>query len=196
MKPHNKYFVSIIIAFLIWLGVSHTFADEAGAKAFINDNSNRVLQLLNKSSSPKKELSNLFLEVVDTTWMGQFVLGKHWNNLDTSQKEKFLKAYTNYLLSLYVPKYTSYNKNKFIIYSTNDLGKQVYIISMNITMPQSKSTVKVEYRVKDLGGYYKIRDIIAEDVSLISTQRADFSSFLSGNDIDALIADLNAKGAK
>lgn len=194
MKPHTKYFLSIIIAFLIWLSATHVSANEGGAKDFINDNANRVLQILNSSSSPKGALSNLFLEVVDTGWMGKFVLGKYWNTLNEEQRQQFQETYTNYLLSLYVPKYTAYNKNKYTIFATNELQNQIYIVSMHISMPQSNSTVKVEYRVKDLGGNnYKIRDIIAEDVSLISTQRADFSSFLSNKSVEELIADLKAK---
>jgi phospholipid transport system substrate-binding protein len=44
----------------------------------------------------------------------------------------------------------------------------------------------VEYRIKETNSGYKIRDIIAEGISLLNTERTEFSSALNSKDIYAL----------
>lgn len=172
-------------------------ADNNNKKAsqFVDSNAKRVIEVLNNTdkTAKKLELIALFLEVTDYEWMAKFVLGRYWSTLSEIEQKQYTDAYKNYLVSIYVPKYEEYNKQTYNINASTSLGNEQYQVSMDISSPSSKEAVKIEYRLKDYSNTFKIRDIVAEGISLIATQRADFSTFLSNNNINDLIANLKSK---
>lgn len=184
----NKLLSIIMIFFL-----SNANADSLeNAKQFVDTNSKKVIEILDSHVDSVARLDNLFFDVMDINWMAQFVVGKHWRSFSDAQKESYLAVYKDYLASIYVSKYKEYNKNKYRIYSVIPMDNKQYLVSTLVDWKSSED-LKIEYRLKEYGSTFKVRDIITADVSLISTQRADFSSFLSANSIDNLISNLKAK---
>ncbi|AIF81772.1 toluene tolerance transporter [endosymbiont of Acanthamoeba sp. UWC8] len=194
-----KHFIFIIIVSIISTHnlIANAAADNNNKKAseFVDTNAKRVIGVLSNTdkNTKKLELIALFLEVTDYEWMAKFVLGRYWSTLSAAEQKEYTDAYKNYLVSIYVPKYEEYNKQTYNIYASTSLGNEQYQVSMNISSPSSKEAVQIEYRLKDYGSTFKIRDIVAEGVSLLATQRADFSTFLSNNNIKDLIDNLKSK---
>ncbi len=196
MRP-IKYLILIAIFSLVSAAGVIANADDGSKRAsdFVDSNAKKVLDILQSSdkASERINLIALFLQVMDYEWMAKFAIGRHWEKLLESEQREYLDAYKNYLVSIYVPKYEEYNKQTYRIYASNSLGNGQYQVSMNISSPNSRELIKVEYRLKDYSNNFKIRDIVAEGISLLATQRADFSAFLSNSSIQNLIASLKSK---
>ena len=68
-----------------------------------------------------------------------------------------------------------------------------YLVKTEIKSENNKS-FRIDYKIrKESDGSYKIFDIIAEGISMITTQRSEFGSILSRNNISFLIEKLEAK---
>jgi phospholipid transport system substrate-binding protein len=172
-------------------------ADVGQAKVFVEATSDSVLKVMESSktaSVKNSELIQIFQRVVDIDWIGRFVLGNNWRDLNNTQQAEYLRVYKEFLISRYVPLFKQYNGQKLRIEDVKDIGNGQYVVVTFITnMGDKKGEAKVEYRVKQSSGVFKVRDIIAEDVSMLSTQRSDFSSVISSKGYDFLINKLKDK---
>lgn len=196
MQTIKKIIYSLILGLsLNNATIANAQDNNKGASEFVNTNAKRVIDILNNSDKETKKVNliALFLEVTDYEWMSKFVLGRYWSSLSAKEQKDYLDAYKNYLVSIYVPKYEEYNKQTYKIYASSSLGNDQYQVSMDIYSPGTKEPIKVDYRLKDYGKTFKIRDIVAEGISLLATQRADFSTFMSNNKIENLITSLKSK---
>ena len=75
-----------------------------------------------------------------------------------------------------------------------DLGEGDFLVQTAITRP-SGPALNYEWRVREGSNGIKIVDVIVEGVSLLVTQRSDFTSVAGQNGIDGLIATLRNKVA-
>ena len=170
--------------------------NENSAKSFIQDNANKVLKIVDSNGSDQSKstsLTDIFSDVVDIDWMSKFVLAQHWNGLNNSQKVDYMKAYRKYIISSYVPLFREYNGQKFALGNVTSVGKSQYVVNTLIKHDNAGGDINVAYRVKFQGGSFKVKDIIAEDVSMINTQRSDFSSIINSQGYNALINNLKEK---
>jgi phospholipid transport system substrate-binding protein len=187
----------VIMIFLIGLSAPGLALSEQGISApekFVQETSDRVMNLLKSTASDsekKKKLVSIFLDATDTDWMGKFVLGKHWQALSDQDKRKYLEVYRDYLVASYVPKFRDFNNQEVVVRGIKELSAGSYQVITDITSPSS--IVRVEYRIKSTGNAYKIHDIIAEGVSLLTTQRSEFSSIMNSEGFESLINRLKNK---
>lgn len=188
----------LFFAMLTFASYSYGYANNSqSAKDFVNSTSSRVEGLLKQSMSDSEKetkLRAIFADVADIDWIGKFVLGKYWQTLNEPQKVKYLQQYRKYLFASYVPLFREYNGQKFDIRGSKDLNVDQYLVSTEIkAAEENASPYKVEYRLKYENGSFKMRDIIAEGVSMISTQRSEFASIMNNGGFESLIQKLQDK---
>jgi phospholipid transport system substrate-binding protein len=135
----------------------------------------------------------LFLQTVDVKWIARFALGKYWNQASDEQRAKYLEVHKKFLLNGYIPKFREYNNQKIKVTKSSQISEDEYLVETKI-ISQDGTEVNVSYKVKKHeDAKYIAFDVIAEGVSLITTERADFASVLSRDGIDALITKLGEK---
>lgn len=189
--------LALILLVVLPYNVCGLETDKKSPEDFILNTSTKVLALLNSKApthEKQKGLSHIFLEVMDVEWIGKFVLGHYWQSLNPEEKNTYLNTYKQYLAYTYVSKLKEFNNQKVVIKSVKDLGNGQYLMATEIEAPDAN--MKVEYRIKENSSGYKIRDIIAEGVSLLNTERSEFGSALNDKDIYALTEQLRAKIAE
>ena len=194
MIKNTKQLIYCIILFITMISFDISFATnlEQVAETFISNTSNKTLEIINSqviTSTKSQELEELFIEVMDIDWMAKFAIAKFWKDMSEVQKNNYLKAYKNYLIKTYVPKFQEYNNQIIKIINTKDIGNSIYIVSTQIVNNSTaeKRTINIGYRCKVDVDNIKIRDIIGEDFSLLSTQRSEFASVIANGNIDKLI---------
>jgi phospholipid transport system substrate-binding protein len=167
------------------------------AKQFVDGVGKRVLGIVNGSggeAQKQKELQQMFSDTVDIPWMGQFVLGHAWQQATEDQRNRYLQAYKQYLLARYTTNFADYTGAKYTITDAKPEEGGQFTVNMQINAPKQSQDTLAGYRLRPgEGGAFKITDIIIEGVSLITTQRSDFSSTVQSGGIDTLIKDLEAK---
>ena len=186
------------VVLMITSGTAIAEESTENVNKFINGTSERVISVIeSKASDSTKEsnLTSIFSDVMDVDWIAKFVLGRYWSSLDEQQKINYLKTYRKYLISSYVPLFRKYNDQKLVLKDVKSIGNDQYIAITEIQSNQNAQPYNVEYRLKHIDNHFKIHDIIAEGVSLLTTQRSEFAAVMNQGGIDALNNQLNEKSA-
>lgn len=191
----TKVFITFIILNISVLASASASAE--GAKQFIKKVSDDVVKLIKNDNTneliKEQQLSKIFEDAVDTKWISKFVMGKYWRETSQAQKTVYLKLHRQFLVNSYVPKFKNYTDHQILFKNFFDEGNKEYLVETEIVQDDGTS-VKVDYKVrKNNDGKYKIFDVVAEGVSLITTQRSEFASVLSRKGVDFLIKKLKAK---
>lgn len=176
--------------------ISNTcFAQTADdVKKFVQADTEKIIAIVNGPDEDQdKLLTAVFEDVVDSFWMARFAIGSEWRSLDPTQQETYIKAYKAYLLKIYLPKFKQYQAEKYDINSIEELGENQFIVHMTILQPAPNPGIKLDYRVKCIDTDCYIRDLIAENVSMVAAQRADFTAVIHSKGFNGLLDTLNEK---
>lgn len=148
-----------------------------------------------KYSKPQKQaaLEKIFSDNVDIPWVGRFVMGRFWRQATPEQQKRYVAAYEKFIITYYAARFSEYSGGKFTITGTKQDGDGEYTVSLQMMGDKSDEQVLVDYRVRGSGKAFKIFDVIVEGVSMITTQRSEFSSVLNDKGIDYLIGKLESK---
>lgn len=170
---------------------------EQGAKAFIDRIGQQVLEIAQDSGKPDSEkmaeLESLFVSTVDVPWIARFVIGPYWRQANVQQQQDYLKYYQQFIVKHYVGRFTEYAGQTYRLDLVSSQGEGKYLVRMIIDSPNEPSVV-TDYRIRqDESGAYKIYDIVVEGVSMIVTQKQEFSSVVARKGLDFLIQALAKK---
>ncbi len=169
--------------------------DSGSAGQYIQKIGDQALATISngKLSKAQKQsrLDVIFSGNVDIPWVGRFVMGRAWRDATEAQKARYLKEYQRFLIKHYTSRFADYTSGTFNITGTKTDGDAEYTVSMElIGNNKNDEPVLVDYRVRKGDGGFKIFDVIVEGVSLITTQRSEFSSVINQHGIDYLINQL------
>lgn len=198
----NKRYICIFVIFFIFYNSSLLAGDfnaydkqgEQRVKEFINSTAQKIMNILKLNTSDQQKqdaLRDIFFHVMDVDWIERFVIGRHFVNMTEMQKNLYKKYYKDFLSNFYVEQFTKYNNQTLDVVNIKKLSNTQYIVTTNIV--DDTKNYSVAYRIKQDGYNFKIRDIIAEKISLIITQRSEFNSIISKNGINGLIQSLKKK---
>ena len=166
-------------------------------KNFMDDNINTIIQIIKSHNTNEEKSATLkseFFSIIDVDWIAKFVVSRHYNAMTALQKEEYKKCYRKYLSNFYVKRFIEYNGHDITIEEIRKLKQKQYMAVTMITDLASNQKHKIVYIIKENSNKLIIRDIIAENISLIITQRGDFHSILSSKGgIDKLIHSLKGK---
>ncbi|MDZ5762531.1 ABC transporter substrate-binding protein [Candidatus Cyrtobacter comes] len=191
-----------ILFLMIFFLASASFAsEEQNIRNFINSVVQNVLDIASSSQTEpmkKKELISLFHNVVDSNWMSRFAIGNEWKNLNAEQQQDYTLSYERYIECLYVEKFKIYDgrqENKII--SIKELPRGQASVETKITAARGDQDVTILYRLRrDQNNNWKVIDIIAEGISLMTTQRSDFKSEISQHGLSSLLQNIKEKTKK
>ena len=186
------------LSFCLLFVTTQSYANEAGVEKFADNLASNALKIVNDPSlstvGKQQKLESLFGKSVDIQWVAKFVLGKHWRTASDAQKKAYLKNYKQFVLKNYTSKITDYTGQNYSIKNVRNDGDGEYVLTMEL-QNTNEPNVLLDYRIRKNGAGYKIFDIIVEGVSLITTQRSEFSSVVSNKGLDFLIDALAKKAA-
>lgn len=202
MMP-SRSFASLCIALAFGVCAMATrpavAADANAASKYIETLANETLATISDKGLSKDQkqtkLETLFSGNVDIPWVGKFVMGTFWRQATDDQKSRYLQHYQTFIIRHYTSRFTDYTSGTFKMTGAKDDGEGEFTVSMTIQGAEANSQpVLVDYRVRTADkGAFKIFDINVEGVSMITTQRSEFSSVLNQNGIDYLINQLDSK---
>jgi phospholipid transport system substrate-binding protein len=169
------------------------------ARGFITELGKETVAILQaQDPAPRKaaRLEDVFRKGFDFPTIGRFVLGRHWNSASPQQREEFLKAFTDFVTKSYSRRLAEEATiSGFNITNLRDLGENDYLVQTVITRPNAPS-LNYEWRVRQGETGVKIVDIVVEGVSLLVTQRSDYTSAVQQNGLDGLTRTLREKAAR
>lgn len=192
-------FVAITFLFIVtaFAAVPAFASLEDNGKQFVDTMAGKVLAIIQdktKSDDAKEaELRTIFNDKVDIDWMGRFAAGRYFARMSDEEKKRYSSAYHDYLLNSYVPRFREYTGEKIQVNGASKAAENEVMVQTSIVVPNVQQPVLVDYRLKSAQGGFRVVDIIAEGISLITTQRTDFGTAIGNEGVDAFLARLEAK---
>jgi phospholipid transport system substrate-binding protein len=168
-------------------------ADEP--RRFIAELSDRALAILSgtEAGAPARTqaLAALLDEAVDLRLLARLVLGRHWQRASEEQRRDYIELFRTYALQNLTASLAAYTgRERLTVSGSRPAGEGDSLVGTDITVDPGRPPVHIDWRVRQMGGRPVIVDVVAEGVSLLVTNRAEFDSIVSRSGIDGLLHEM------
>ena len=143
-------------------------------------------EVMGKVSNPSitdsqryNNFKNIYLAAFDNYYISRFVLGRHWKKIDKQIQNRFVKSFNDYVVATYAPKFKGWEgevkavdsniENNYYNVITDIINKDGPILKLQWKMYLNKNQK------------FKILDVNIDGVSMLVTQRAEFSSVIKNH---------------
>ena len=130
----------------------------------------------------------------DLPTMTQFSVGPAWSTMSEAQHRELIGAFTRFSVASYAHNFDSYSGQRFEITGVQVRGAD-RIVQVRLASPHD-APVSLIYRMRPVSGGWKIIDIYFDNISQLTTRRADFAASLAKGGAAGLLAHLEALTAK
>jgi phospholipid transport system substrate-binding protein len=166
-----------------------------GARPFIDKLAEEALAIIRSSGTGteerRKSFNELFLRAFDVPSIGRFVLGRHWSRLKPEDQQQFLSVMGEYVAGIYAAQFADYKGYNFRTTGVRVTGEGEAQVPAQIDR-EGQQPIRMEFRVRQGEGRYKITDVAVENVSLILTKRDEFSPTLNSEGVQGVIKRMQA----
>ncbi|GAB6263299.1 phospholipid-binding protein MlaC [Photobacterium sp. CCB-ST2H9] len=139
------------------------------------------------------------LPYINTRYAAYKVLGPQLKQTSKEQRNEFVNAFTDYLVASYAQVLTQYTDQEIRIEPAKKIPASSSIVSIRVDIldPQ-RPPIRLNFKLRknkqsnEWQGY----DMVAEGVSMITTQQSEWSGRLRTEGIDKVTRDLRAISAK
>jgi ABC-type transporter MlaC component/glutaredoxin len=180
----------ILILFSIICYSSLAYADlgSKDADMFARNLLDKTFAILNDSQMSDENKNSasrdLLAETLDYEWMGNFVLGQHKRTITPEQKDKFLAAYKEFVLSYFSKNFASMRGSNFIVKGSKETGEGEYSVDCESTKPNSSEKTSMQIMLKAKDGKFLAFDALLEGISFVGSQRSEYNSIILDKGID------------
>ncbi len=191
---------TIYLSFILLLSLavsSTSFADELSAKQVVDEFQNELLAVMKqgKALGFKGRYDKLDAPVRkshDLPKIARIVVGKQWEELSPEQQAKLETVFSQLSISAYAHNFKDYSGESFTFVSEEETGRGGVVIHTDLHIPGEKD-VKFDYMMKKKDDGWRIINIIADGVSDLALKRSEYTSVLSKDGFDTLIAKITEK---
>jgi phospholipid transport system substrate-binding protein len=176
-------------------------ADCPGAEAFIKDAADRTLGILNAPGTDDAQrlagMNQLLFELADVPLIARLVLGRHWRAASEPQRAAYLAAFRIYALDSLAHRFArlgggvAYRLDGRCVADGRDA-----LVPIEVSLPNRPDPVRIEWRVRETEGAYRLIDVAVEGVSLVISNRSEFDSVVNRQGLDALIDQIQGKAGR
>lgn len=174
-------------------GASDAVAAPTEARAFIDGLSKEALAIIQSDVSVaerQKRFRELFLRAFDVTSIGRFVIGRHWQRLSADERKQYLSLFGDYVAAIYADQFSSYRGQNFRTLGARAVAEGESVVPAQID--RDGPPIRMDFRVREVGGAHRIADVAVENVSLIVTKRDEFSSVIYSEGVGGVMRRMQA----
>ena len=193
-----KYYIFALLLVPFFANSASSNTNLSKSRLFIESLGQEVLtKIASKNITEKQRERNfreLYTRAFDNNYISQFVLGRHWKKINKKTQEEFVKSFNEYLIMIYAPKFKGWSgKFKTI---DSQVENNMYVVAMQlVTNSNSSTSLNLDWRMILKNKEFKILDVNIDGVSMLVTQRAEFSSVIKNHPlgVKGLIKQMNDK---
>jgi phospholipid transport system substrate-binding protein len=177
-------------------------ADEAAdGQSFVRNLADKAISRLTSPTMSQGERESTFRELLDTHFdipsMGRSALGRYWRVATPEEQNQYLSLFEDLIVATYAARFRDYGgENLDILGAARSSGSDdnVVLVQSQISRNVAKP-IRIDWRVAQASSDPKIVDVVIEGVSMILTQRSEFTSVIirNGNKVAGLNSELDAK---
>ena len=182
----KKFLTFTTFLIIIIFNISKVYSIEADV--FVQSTVNRASEALSNNLSKEEKINKLkdiARETVDIKGIGFYTLGAYRKNISDDQIKKYETLFEQYFLKSFASRLAEYSNPEIEVISKKKLNQNYTMVSSILVATEQRPKVKIDWRVytKNLENLL-IRDLIIEGLSLVRTQKEEFSSIIQSNDGD------------
>jgi phospholipid transport system substrate-binding protein len=176
----------------------NALAEPASPEEVIRSTSVKVIEVLadkGKTTEQKKTILDGYLDTCcDFVAISKLVMAKNWKSLKEDQQSEFIGLFRKYLVATYGDAVENYAGETVEVLSGRKEARDDYTVMTKIARGGGQADLLVDYRLrKATNGEWKIIDVIAEGISMVSNLRSQFQEVISREGTDGLMAQLREK---
>ena len=201
-----KKWFSVMAFAVTALFVTQTVRAETSPYVLMQQASDKLFaDIKNNQAKIKKDpnylrtiVRNDLLPYVQVNYAGSLVLGSHFKSTTPEQREKFFKAFSDFIEQAYAQVLTAYTDQNIQIEPAKEVGdKNLVSIRVNIMQNGGQAPIKLDFkwRKNSKTGEWQAYDMVAEGVSMVVTKQNEWSGILRQQGIDALTAQIQRSAA-
>ncbi len=168
--------------------------------AFVKDLADRAIRLLTSKDTTQEEQERRFRELLREGFavekIGKFVLGKYRRQASKEELREYLALFEDYIVSLYASAFRNFSGATFSVKRVvRTRSPRDTMVVTQIAPSNNGAPTRIVFQVRAGRDGYKILDVKIEGVSMIITQRDEFTTFIAnhGGRVSALIEALRKK---
>lgn len=159
----------------------------------------RVLNIVQdanlKKEKKREEIVAILDSLFDYSLMARLSLGRVWNDLDDSQKDKFTQLFSKRLKDSYVDKLYLYTDEVVELLGTEQPKTNRIVLKTQLIGKNEKYLIDYKFYEKSSNDWL-IYDVSLLGVSILQTYRQQFAGFLKDKSLEDLMANLSTNQTK
>lgn len=183
----------LIVALAFVLPAPGTRAAAPDPAGFVDKMVSQAIDLLRNKDMPRQERDQKFTALLtqdfDIPRISRFVLGRYWATASDEEREEFSRLFERWVVRTYSARFADYSGETVKVGATKPQSETDVIVESQIIHPDGSPPAKVDWRVRQKDGTFKVVDIDVEGVSMALTEKEEFASVIQNN--GGTVANLN-----
>jgi phospholipid transport system substrate-binding protein len=153
---------------------------------------NTPVAQLRASGLPQSALSLVFSRF-DFSEMTKRSLGSHWESLGSAEQHEFVDAFTERVLRAYGRSVRASGDEK-VQYARELRDGDLATVQTKV-ISGSGDELPIDYQLHNVGGQWKVYDVVIDQVSIVSNYRAQFDRILAKSSVKELLQKIKQQGS-
>ncbi|WP_353570802.1 ABC transporter substrate-binding protein [Candidatus Albibeggiatoa sp. nov. BB20] len=194
----NLFFKQAAFLFLMMFALQGAWAANADAQKLIQDTIDQVLAAIKENPDNAADVAKQYvLPNFDFLAMSRLVVGKNWKSATAGQKKSFVQAFRDLLIRTYANTLTEAAASEvgkveieYLPIRDKEGAKRV---TVQTKVKYQGKSIKLDYALRNKKGNWKVWNVTAGGVSLVTNYRAEFQKIHKEKGMDGLIEAVNKK---
>ena len=196
----SSFFTAVAAIALLIVVSTGTVAAGKGADDFIRTVGQQAIDSLTGKELSDDQRRARFRAILNRTFevplIARFTLGRFWRRTSEKQRKEYVSLFEDFIVMAYAARFRNYSGETFTVGKVREVNESDALVQSEIALKDGRKIV-VYWRVRGKSDF-KIIDVIVEGVSMVITQRDEFSAIVSqnGGRIDGLLTALRKMTGK
>ncbi len=146
-------------------------------------------------TSRRAAISKVAVEIFDFGEMAKRSLGQHWERRTASEREEFVRLFTDLIERSYIAKVDQHDAVATMTYGKETVDGDYAVVQATIPLTHG-NTMPLGYRMRRTGGQWKVYDLDIDGISLVANYRAQFNKIIRISSFEDLVAKLKSNQAE
>ena len=174
-----------------WAGI------EDDASVFVDSHGSELIEILDQPQGQgrRDHFQTWLTDTFNLEALANLALGPYLGTATDDQMTAYEEAFARYIVVTYEARFDTFSGYDFSVVRARPMGDDDAIVRTNIAGPDGNSYV-VDFRVELYeDATFQVIDVAVEGLSMLKTQRDEFSAVIQRDGIDGLITSLNERTA-
>jgi phospholipid transport system substrate-binding protein len=114
--------------------------------------------------------------------IARFSAGRYWGTASEADQQHFVEVFERWLIITYTDRFKTYSGEGIKVTGSRADSETTATVFSKLDRTSGGSPTKIDWRVRrDDGDDYRVVDVSVEGVSMLVTQREEFSSVIQSN---------------